>query len=157
VLTRKGFFPTELNARFPAGLSRLARGMDDLPLGLADGLIRDGGLEGLSPALMQAVLRAQLAHAPLAWLHSPAPRAPSMAHAIGLQWTDRGFRRATPGEPAATTLSWGPGQSGGALRLRILAPPRGWTGGQLLTSALRAAGPPLSRLLDKWQAAQPPE
>lgn len=156
ILGPDGFLPTELNARFAAGLSQLAGTMDGVPLALADALIRQGGLPALSPAHLQAVLRAQLARAPIAWLHSPTPRAPSMAHSLGLRWGPAGFRRARPGEPASSTLDWGPGQRGGALRLRMLAPPRGQTGAALFTGALAAAGPPLSTLFADWLPASPP-
>jgi hypothetical protein len=156
VLGPGGFVPTELNARFPAGLSQLAHTMDDTPLALADAVIRQGGLEDLSPAHLQVVLRAQLARAPIAWLHSATPRAPSMSHGIGLIWGPGGFRRAGPGEPASSTLDWESGQVGGALRLRVLAPPRGVTGAALFTGALAAAGPPLAAQLSEWDAAQAP-
>lgn len=156
VLGPDGFVPTELNARFPAGLSQLARTMDGMPLALADAIIRQGGLADLSPARLQAVLRAQLARAPIAWLHSATPRAPSMSHGIGLIWGPQGFRRAGPGEPASNTLDWEAGQVGGALRLRVLAPPRGVTGAALLMGAIHAAGPALAAQLGAWEPAQPP-
>jgi hypothetical protein len=155
VLGADGFVPTELNARFPAGLSQLAQRMDGLPLALADALIREGGLAELSPAGLQAVLRAGIARHPIAWLHSRTPRAPSLDHAVGLVWRGDAFARAEVGEPAATTLHWREGQVGGALRLDLPAPPRGVTGARLFTAAIRAAGGAIAEQMAGWTRARP--
>ncbi len=42
ILTRDGFSPTEINARYSAGISLLAAGMPDVPLGLLDMFLRAG-------------------------------------------------------------------------------------------------------------------
>lgn len=156
VLGPEGFLPTELNARFPAGLSRLARHTDGLPLALLDALLRADAAPDLSPAALQAVLRAVFERHPLAWLHATTPRPPSTAHGIPLHWTGKAFRRARTGEPASSTLSWEPAGTRGALRLDLPAPPRGTTGAALLLGAVRAAGPPLSGQLAGWEAVRMP-
>ena len=156
VITKEGFRPTEINARFPAGLSRLARHTDGLPLALLDMLVRDGTPLDISPARLQAVLRGVFERRPFTWLHTATPRAPSMPHSVPLHWTGQSFRRARTGEPASSSLLWEPAAAGGAVQLDVPAPPRGVTGARLLTQAFQAAGPPLSTQMAGWRGARPP-
>lgn len=116
VMTEDGFRPTELNPRFGAGLSVMARGLPDLPLILICQALQGGEQLDFRPRELEDMLLQG-----------------ADAHRYGGGWTtmkkveqetreralvrvDRGYRLASPGEAADATLVIGPSNIGGFVR-----------------------------------------
>jgi hypothetical protein len=91
-----GFWPTEVNLRFTAGLQLLDELHGGPPLDLVHRLAAEGGLTDLDPqAVERAVLSATRARGGVAaaWTGLPAPDAPPPARQAGplrLRWEDAG-------------------------------------------------------------------
>ncbi len=144
ILTADGFVPTELNARYAAGLHRIGDLAPELRLGLVDMLVRDGGLTELDPAAFEAELLRIADGRRLQWLTASTPEAPEADHSIGLVRADGGLRRAPPGAPADLHLRWTRQPTGGVIRVEEAAPAPGPLGVTTLLQAIAAAGPPLT-------------
>jgi hypothetical protein len=116
VLTESGWLPTEINPRFGAGISVMARGLPEMPLILLCQALQAGEALDYRPAELEA------------WLVSAAD-----AHRSGGGWTTiattqpatqehqlvrdgDGFRLASQGEPADGSLLIGPSNIGGFVR-----------------------------------------
>jgi hypothetical protein len=116
VMSESGWLPTELNPRFGAGMSVMARGLPDFPLVLLCQALQGGEQLDYRPAELEA------------WLLSAADE-----HRSGGGWTtvrehqaetrelslvreNNGFRLARPAETRHGTLMIGPSNVGGFLR-----------------------------------------
>jgi hypothetical protein len=116
VMTENGFRPTELNPRFGAGLSVMARGLPDLPLILICQALQGGELLDYRPRELEDML-VQGADAHRfggGWTTIRKVENETREHA--LVRADRGYRLALPGETADATLLTGPSNIGGFVR-----------------------------------------
>ena len=116
VMTEHGFLPTELNPRFGAGLSVIARGLPDLPLILICQALQGGELLDYRPRELEAML-VQGADAHRyggGWTTMRKVEKESHEHTLSRAVGD--YRLAAPGEPADATLLIGPSNIGGFVR-----------------------------------------
>jgi hypothetical protein len=116
VMTEDGFRPTELNPRFGAGLSVMARGLPDLPLILICQALQGGEELDYRPRELEEML-VQGADAHRyggGWTTMKKVEQESREQA--LVRLDGGYRLASPGEPADATLLIGPSNIGGFVR-----------------------------------------
>jgi hypothetical protein len=116
VMTEDGFRPTELNPRFGAGLSVLARGLPDLPLVLICQALQGGEALDYRPRELEDMLvqGADAHRSGGGWTTMPKVERESHEHA--LSHADDGYRLAAPGEPADASLLIGPSNIGGFVR-----------------------------------------
>lgn len=120
VLTALGWLPTEINPRFAAGLSTIARGVPDLPLELLQqATVRDLDM-GVTAGELEATLLAAADQHRFggAWLAAPAgpPVEGTGTDSRPLVRAGGGWRLATATESAQASLEYGPGTLGGFLR-----------------------------------------
>ncbi len=117
VLAEEGFLPTELNSRFGAGLGTIGRSLPDLPLELLNAALVEGERldvpwHGIEALLLEA---ADATRAGGAWTFTDRPG--DAEHRLLL---DAGaWRLATGAEQAAATLTLGPSNLGGFVRLDL--------------------------------------
>lgn len=116
VMTGDGFRPTELNPRFGAGLSVMARGLPDLPLILICQALQGGVALDYRPRDLEEMLveGADTHRAGGGWTTVKTVVQESREHAI--LRVDGGYRLAVPGEPADASLLVGPSNVGGFVR-----------------------------------------
>jgi hypothetical protein len=116
VMTEDGFRPTELNPRFGAGLSVMARGLPDLPLILICQALQGGEELDYRPRELEAMLvqGADTHRSGGGWTTMSKVERESREHT--LSHIDGGYRLASPGEPADATLLIGPSNIGGFVR-----------------------------------------
>src|SRR6266542_1419056 len=117
ILAEEGFLPTELNSRFGAGLGTIGRSLPDLPLELLNAALVEGERldvpwHGIEALLLEA---ADATRAGGAWTFTDRPG--DAEHRLLL---DAGaWRLATGAEQAAATLTLGPSNLGGFVRLDL--------------------------------------
>jgi len=116
VMTEDGFRPTELNPRFGAGLSVMARGLPDLPLILICQALQGGEAIDYRPRELEEMLvqGADTHRSGGGWTTTRKVEPETREHA--LVRVDRGHRLASPGESADATLLIGPSNIGGFVR-----------------------------------------
>jgi hypothetical protein len=116
VMTEDGFRPTELNPRFGAGLSVMARGLPDLPLILICQALQSGVVLNYRPSELEEMLveGADKHRSGGGWTTITNVEKESREYA--LTRADAGYRLATPGQPADATLLVGPSNIGGFVR-----------------------------------------
>jgi hypothetical protein len=119
VLTGDGFLPTELNPRFGAGLATIARGVPELPLYLLQLALVAGEPFGIGAGELEALLveAADGTRAGGAWTVTEASPVAQVEH--GVVFEADACRFAQPAEAQAGTLSFGPSNVGGFLRLGL--------------------------------------
>jgi hypothetical protein len=116
VMTEDGFRPTELNPRFGAGLSVMARGLPDLPLILICQALQGGVALDYRPRELEDVLveGADTHRSGGGW--TTISKVELESHEHTLSRTDDGYRLVAPGEPADASLLIGPSNIGGFVR-----------------------------------------
>lgn len=116
VMTEDGFRPTELNPRFGAGLSVMARGLPDLPLILICQALQGGEALDYRPQELEAMLvqGADTHRSGGGW--TVIKKVESETHEHLVVRADGGFRLAGEGETADGTLLVGPSNIGGFIR-----------------------------------------
>jgi hypothetical protein len=116
VMSEDGFRPTELNPRFGAGLSVVARGLPDLPLILICQALQGGEALDYRPRELEdmLVLGADTHRYGGGWTTMRKVEQESREQA--LVRLDGGYRLAAPGEPADASLLIGPSNIGGFVR-----------------------------------------
>jgi hypothetical protein len=116
VMTEDGFKPTELNPRFGAGLSVMARGLPDLPLVLICQALQGGEELDYRPRELESMLveGADAHRSGGGW--TTMSKVERESHEHPLSQTDDGYRLAAPGEPADASLLIGPSNVGGFVR-----------------------------------------
>jgi hypothetical protein len=116
VMTEDGFRPTELNPRFGAGLSVMARGLPDLPLILICQALQGGVALDYRPRELEDLLveGADTHRSGGGW--TTISKVELESHEHTLSRTDDGYRLVAPGEPADASLLIGPSNIGGFVR-----------------------------------------
>jgi hypothetical protein len=116
VMTEDGFRPTELNPRFGAGLSVMARGLPDLPLILICQALQGGEALDYRPRELEDMLvqGADSHRSGGGW--TTIRKVEGETHEHALSHADGGYRLAAPGESADATLLIGPSNIGGFVR-----------------------------------------
>jgi hypothetical protein len=116
VMTEDGFRPTELNPRFGAGLSVMARGLPDLPLILICQALQGGEALDYRPRELEEMLieGADTHRSGGGWTTMSKVERESHEHA--LSHADDGYRLAAADEPADASLLIGPSNIGGFVR-----------------------------------------
>jgi len=116
VMTEDGFRPTELNPRFGAGLSVMARGLPDLPLILICQALQGGEALDYRPRELEAMLLqgADTHRSGGGW--TVIKKVESETHENLVVRADGGFRRASEGQTPDGTLLVGPSNIGGFVR-----------------------------------------
>jgi hypothetical protein len=113
VVTADGFRPTELNPRFGAAISRMARGMPDLPLYLLHVATTEGAALDFRPSSLQALVRTQAAaHPVVRGMHMLEGQHGIEERSCGLCRHGEGWREAESSEQADATLRVGPATAG---------------------------------------------
>jgi hypothetical protein len=113
VMSEGGFRPTELNARFGAGLGVIARSMPTLPLAPILLAVQAGEPLDLRPDLLEELVveGADARRGGGGWTVIPEPRNAAETHPLVDEGTR--YRRAQPNEAADAVLSIGPSDVGG--------------------------------------------
>jgi len=116
IMTEDGFRPTELNPRFGAGLSVMARGLPDVPLILICQALQGGEALDYRPQELEDLLvqGADTHRSGGGW--TVIKKAESETHEHPVVRADGGFRLATGGQTADGTLLVGPSNVGGFVR-----------------------------------------
>jgi hypothetical protein len=116
VMTEDGFQPTELNPRFGAGLSVMARGLPDLPLILICQALQGGEMLDYRPRELEAMLveGADTHRYGGGW--TTMPKVETESHEHRLCRTGGGYRVAATAEQADASLLIGPSNVGGFVR-----------------------------------------
>jgi hypothetical protein len=116
VMTEDGFRPTELNPRFGAGMTVMARGLPDLPLILICQALQGGEALDYRPRELEAMLvqGADTHRYGGGWTTMRKIEQESREHPLARTGGD--YRLASPWEPADATLLIGPSNIGGFVR-----------------------------------------
>jgi hypothetical protein len=116
VMTEDGFRPTELNPRFGAGLSVMARGLPDLPLILICQALQSGELLDYRPRELEEMLVQGADNHRFGGGWTTMRKVEHESHEHKLSRANGDYRLAAPGEPADATLLVGPSNIGGFVR-----------------------------------------
>jgi len=118
VLAEEGFLPTELNSRFGAGLHTLARSLPGLPLHLLDMALIEGERPDVPRDDLEALLleAADATRSGGAWAFT-GRAGDGEKHRLLLE--GGAWRQAGDAEQAAATLTHGPSNLGGLIRLDL--------------------------------------
>jgi hypothetical protein len=116
VMTEDGFRPTELNPRFGAGLSVMARGLPDLPLILICQALQGGEILDYRPRELETMLveGADAHRSGGGW--TTIQKVEKESHEHSLCRADGGYQLAATGEQADASLLIGPSNIGGFVR-----------------------------------------
>ena len=116
VMSEEGFQPTELNPRFGAGMSVMARGLPDLPLILICQALQGGEMLDYRPRELEAMLveGADTHRSGGGW--TTMRKVETESHEHRLCRTNGGYRLAATGEQADASLLVGPSNIGGFVR-----------------------------------------
>lgn len=116
VLTEDGWLPTEMNPRFGAGISVMARGLPEMPLILLCQALQAGETLDYRPQEFEEwlVSAADAHRSGGGWTAIAAPQPATQEHPL-VRESD-GFRLARRGEPADGSLLIGPSNIGGFIR-----------------------------------------
>jgi hypothetical protein len=115
-----GWFATECNPRFGAGLGYLDKALPDLCLLMLHHAVVEGMADAASAALERAVVdAADRTRWGGAWTSSPRPI--DATSTTDLVRSGAGFRHALDGERADAILTTGPGRTGGHVRIDLAA------------------------------------
>jgi len=157
VMTVDGFRPTELNPRFGAGLSVMARGLPDLPLILICQALQGGEALDYRPRELEEMLvqGADAHRSGGGWTTMKRVEQESHEHALARANGD--YRLAAPGEPADASVLIGPSNIGGFVRFTPdpTRTPRGPSIAPAVVAAFALADRELGTELGSLSAARP--